>query len=46
LAEQFRTKAEEVENAGFQRLALTLKSLAEHYEHESERIKVRFMKPE
>ena len=38
LAEQFRRKAEEVENAGFQRFAVTLRSLAEGYDREAERI--------
>ena len=38
LADQFRHKAEEVENAGFQRLAVTLRSLADGYKHEAERI--------
>jgi hypothetical protein len=38
LAEQFRSKAEEVENAGFQRFAVTLRSLADSYDHEAERI--------
>jgi len=36
LADQFRTKAEEVENAGFQRFAVTLKVLADSYDHEAE----------
>ncbi len=38
LAEQSRRKAEEVENAGFQRFAVTLKDLADGYEREAERI--------
>nr|WP_315447012.1 hypothetical protein [uncultured Pseudomonas sp.] len=38
LAEQFRDKAEEVENAGFQRFAVTLKELADGYEREAERV--------
>jgi hypothetical protein len=38
LAEQFRQKAEDVENAGFQRLAVTLRGLADGYEREAERI--------
>jgi hypothetical protein len=38
LAEQFRRKAEEVENAGFQRFAVTLRGLAEGYNREAERI--------
>lgn len=38
LAEQFRRKAEEVENAGFQRFAVTLRGLADGYDREAERI--------
>jgi len=38
LAEQFRSKAEEVENAGFQRFAITLRDLADGYDREAERI--------
>lgn len=38
LAEQFRRKAEEVENVGFQRFAVTLKGLAEGYDREAKRI--------
>lgn len=38
LAEQFRSKAEEVENAGFQRFAVTLRGLASSYDCEAERI--------
>ena len=38
LAGQFRQKAEDVENAGFQRLAVTLRGLADGYEREAERI--------
>lgn len=38
LAEQFRQKAEDVENAGFQRLAITLRELADGYEREAKRI--------
>ena len=38
LAEQFRRKAEDVENAGFQRFAVTLRDLAESYEREAKRI--------
>ncbi|MCP4218091.1 MAG: hypothetical protein GY765_25840 [bacterium] len=37
LAEKFRRKAEDVENAGFQRLAGTLRGLADTYEREAER---------
>jgi hypothetical protein len=38
LAAQFRSKAEEVENGGFQRLATTLRVLADGYERDAERI--------
>lgn len=38
LAEQFRSKAEEVENAGFYRFAVTLRGLADEYRREAERI--------
>lgn len=38
LAEQYRRKAEDVENAGYQRLAVTLRGLSESYEREAERI--------
>ncbi len=38
LVEQFRNKAEEVENAGFYRFADTLRSLAEGYDREAEEI--------
>jgi hypothetical protein len=38
LAEQLRSKAEEVENAGFQRFAGTLRSVAEGYDREAERV--------
>ena len=38
LAEQFRCKAEVVENAGFQRFAVTLRGLADGYEREAEQI--------
>lgn len=38
LANQFRSKAEEVENAGFQRFAVTLRDLADGYVQEAERI--------
>lgn len=38
LAEQFRHKAEDVENAGFQRFAVTLRDLTKSYEREAERI--------
>ena len=38
LAEEFRGKAEDVENAGFHRFAVTLRELAESYEREAKRI--------
>ena len=38
LADQFRKKAEDVEDAGFQRLAVTLRGLADGYDREAERI--------
>ncbi|MDD5010943.1 MAG: hypothetical protein PHQ00_02340, partial [Phycisphaerae bacterium] len=37
LAAKYRQQAEEVENAGFHRLAGTLRNLAKSYEHEAER---------
>jgi hypothetical protein len=37
LAEQYRQKAEQVENAGYQRFAVTLRSLSESYEREAQR---------
>ncbi len=38
LAQQFRSKAEEVENAGFQRFAVTLRDLADGYDRKAEQI--------
>jgi hypothetical protein len=38
LAEQYRQKAEQVENAGYQRFAVTLRSLSESYERETQRV--------
>lgn len=38
LAEKYRRKAEDVENAGFQRLATTLRELAAGYDREAERV--------
>jgi hypothetical protein len=38
LAEHYRQKAEDVENAGFHRLAVTLRGLADGYDREAERI--------
>jgi hypothetical protein len=37
LAEQYRIKAEDVENAGFHRFSITLRDLADSYEREAER---------
>jgi len=37
-AEQFRSQAEEVENAGFQRFAVTLRGIADDYDLEAERV--------
>ncbi|WP_241973617.1 hypothetical protein [Aliidiomarina shirensis] len=38
LADQFRNKAEDIENAGFQRFAVTLRVLADGYDREAKRI--------
>lgn len=38
LAEQYRQKADEVENAGYQRFAATLRSLSESYDRDADRI--------
>lgn len=38
LAAKYRQHAEEVENAGYYRFAITLKSLADSYEHEAKQI--------
>ena len=38
LAEQFRDKAEKIENAGFHRFATSLRDLANRYEWEAERV--------
>jgi hypothetical protein len=38
LAEQYRQKAEEVENAGYYRFAVTLRSLAESYDRDASQI--------
>lgn len=35
LAEQYRKKAEDIENASYQRLAATLQMLARRYEHQA-----------
>lgn len=38
LANSFRRKAEEVENSGFQRLAVTLRELADDYDRQADRV--------
>lgn len=38
LAEQYRKKAEDIENAGYQRFAVTLRGLSESYARDAERI--------
>ena len=38
LAEQYRKKADEVENAGYQRFAVTLRTLAESYDRDSDSV--------
>jgi hypothetical protein len=38
LAEEFRSKGEAVESAGFHRLAVTMRQLAESYEREAQRV--------
>jgi hypothetical protein len=38
LAEQYRQKADEIENAGYQRFAITLRSLAESYDRDADQI--------
>ncbi len=38
LANKFRQRAEEIENSGYQRLATTLREIAESYDREAERI--------
>ncbi len=42
IAIKFRQKAQEVENAGFQRFSVTLKKIADNYDREAERIILRF----
>jgi hypothetical protein len=44
LAEEYRQKAEDVENAGYQRFAVTLRSLSESYAREAERIVIEHKK--
>ena len=46
LAEQHRKKAEHVENAGYQRFAVTLRSLSETYTREAERIVIEHKREE
>lgn len=46
LAEQFRSKAEQVENAGFQRFAVTLRGLADDYDRDAKRIADDHVDPE
>lgn len=38
LAKKFRDKAEDIENAGFARIAITLRNLADGYERDAERV--------
>jgi hypothetical protein len=38
LAEQYRQKADHIENAGYHRFAVTLSKLSESYEHEAKRV--------
>ena len=38
LADKYRQQGEEVENAGYYRFAITIRSLANSYEHEARRI--------
>jgi hypothetical protein len=38
LAEEYRRKAEDVENAGFQRFAVTLREVAAGYDRDAERV--------
>lgn len=42
LAAKYRDRAESVENQGFHRFALTLRELADDYEHQANRIIDRF----
>jgi hypothetical protein len=43
LAEQFRKKAEDIDNAGFPRLANTLRDMSKFYERNAERVKSQFI---
>ena len=38
LAEEYKQKAEQIENAGYQRFAVTLRKISERYSHEAEQI--------
>ena len=38
LAEEYRQKAEQIENAGYQRFAVTLRKISERYSHEAEQV--------
>jgi hypothetical protein len=38
LANQYRKKAKDVENAGYQRFAITLREMADSYDREAERV--------
>jgi uncharacterized protein YciU (UPF0263 family) len=38
LAEHYRQKADEVENVGYQRFAVTLRNLSESYDHDADRV--------
>jgi len=38
LAEQFRQKADKIENQGFQRFAVTVRNLADNYDHQAQQI--------
>ena len=38
LAEHYRQKADQVENAGYQRFAVTLRNLSESYDHDADRV--------
>lgn len=46
LAEKYGKKAEDAENAGFHRLAVTLRGLSESYIREAERVRSDFGKDE
>ena len=42
LAEKYRQRAEEIENAGYQRFAVTLRSLSESYDLEADRVIIEY----